>query len=199
VSKDVIEHKLQVNPVAKPRKLKLHKMSEEKVTTVKAEVQRLLGVVFIREVTYPEWLVNVVMHWEREKWKMENVHFYLNKCCPTYDFPLTRIDKIIDYVIDCEMMSLLDYFSYYHQIWFCKEDEERTSFITPFGTCCYLWMHEGMQNTSPTFYRMMKVVLKGQVGRNIFTYVDDIVVTSEKKRAYISDLTEKPRICMKLA
>jgi hypothetical protein len=59
-------------------------------------------------------------------------------------------------------------------------------------------MHEGMQNTGPTFYRMMKVVLKGQVGRNIFTYVDDIVVTSEKKRAYISDLTEKPRICMKL-
>jgi hypothetical protein len=36
-------------------------MSEEKVEAVKAEVQRLLHTNFIREVTYPQWLANVVM------------------------------------------------------------------------------------------------------------------------------------------
>jgi hypothetical protein len=39
VSKDIIKHKLYVNPAAKPRKQKLHKMLEEKVVAVKAEVQ----------------------------------------------------------------------------------------------------------------------------------------------------------------
>jgi hypothetical protein len=34
---------------------------EEKVEVAKAEVQRLLDASFIREVTYPQWLVNVVM------------------------------------------------------------------------------------------------------------------------------------------
>jgi hypothetical protein len=69
VSRDVIEHRLQVNPSVKPRKKKLWKMSEEKVEAAKAEVQRLLDAGFIREVTYPEWLANVVMICKKnEKW-----------------------------------------------------------------------------------------------------------------------------------
>jgi hypothetical protein len=78
----------------------------------------------------------------------------------------------------------------YHQIWLRKEDEEKTGFITPFGTYCYMWMTEGLHNADPTFCRMTKFALKEQVGTNIFTYVNDIVVASKKKTAYIFDLTE---------
>jgi hypothetical protein len=53
VSRDIIEHKLQVNPSAKPRKQRLHKMSDEKVAATKAGVQRLLDAGSIREVHYP--------------------------------------------------------------------------------------------------------------------------------------------------
>jgi hypothetical protein len=58
----------------------------------------------------------------------------LNKCCPEDDFPPARIDKIVDYVVGCEMMALLDNFLVYHEIWLRKEDGEKISFITPFGT-----------------------------------------------------------------
>jgi hypothetical protein len=70
----------------------------------------------------------------------------LNKCYPKDDFPLVRIDKIIDSAMSCEMMSLLDCFSGYHQIWLSEEDKEKTSFITPFGTYCYLRMPKGLRN-----------------------------------------------------
>jgi hypothetical protein len=53
VSRDIIEHKLQVNPSTKPRKQRLCKMSDEKMAAAKVEVQRLLGTGFIREVHYP--------------------------------------------------------------------------------------------------------------------------------------------------
>jgi hypothetical protein len=86
-------------------------------------------------------------------------------------------------------MALLDYFSGYHQIWFHQEDEEKTSFITSFGTYYYVRMPEGLCNVGPTFCRMMKVTLKDQVGRNVLSYVDDIMVAS-KKTSYIFDLTE---------
>jgi hypothetical protein len=39
VSREVIKHKLQVNPHVKPKKQRLHKISEEKVEAVKAEVR----------------------------------------------------------------------------------------------------------------------------------------------------------------
>jgi hypothetical protein len=91
----------------------------------------------------------------------------LNKCCPKDDFPLARIDKIVDSVAGCEMMALLNYFSGYHQIWLRREDEEKTSFKTPFCIYWYLRMSEGLHNVGPTFCRMMKAALKDQVGRNV--------------------------------
>jgi hypothetical protein len=51
-------------------------------------------------------------------------------------------------------------------------------------------MPEGLCNVDPTFCRMTKAALKEQVGRNVCSCVDDIVVASRKKTAYISNLTE---------
>jgi hypothetical protein len=51
-------------------------------------------------------------------------------------------------------------------------------------------MPEGLRNAGLTFYRMMKSTLKDQVGRNVISYVNDIVVVSKKKENYIADLTE---------
>jgi hypothetical protein len=87
-------------------------------------------------------------------------------------------------------MALLDCFSGYHQIWLRKEDKEKTSFITPFGTYCYMRMLEGLHNTSPTFSSTTKAALKDQVDRNVVSYIDDIIVASKKKESYISDLVE---------
>jgi hypothetical protein len=88
------------------------------------------------------------------------------------------------------MMALLDCFSGYHKIWLHREDEEKTSFITPFDTYCYLRVPKDLRNAGPTFCRMMNAALKGQVSRNVLSYIDDIVVASKKKAAYISDLAE---------
>jgi hypothetical protein len=144
VSRDIVEHRLHVSPTARPKKQKLHKMSEEKVVAAKAEVQRLLDVSFIREVVYTQWLANVVMVRKKNvKWRMCTNFTNLNKCCLKDDFPLVRVDKIIDSAVGCEMMSLVDYFSGYHQIWLRKEDEEKTSFINPFNTYCYIRMPKG--------------------------------------------------------
>jgi len=50
VSRDIIEHKLDIDPKIKPKKQKLRKMSDDKVAAVKV----------IREVKYPIWLANTV-------------------------------------------------------------------------------------------------------------------------------------------
>ena len=62
----------------------------------------------------------------------------LNKACQKDNFPLPRIDKIVDSAAGCEVMSLLDCFSGYHQIYMKEEDKASTSFITPFGTYCFI-------------------------------------------------------------
>jgi hypothetical protein len=113
-----------------------------------------------------------------------------NKACPKDNFPLPRIDKIVDSATGCKVMSLLDCFSGYHQIYMKEEDKASTSFITAFGTYCFIRMLEGLKNAGSSFSRLTKRVRESQVGRNIFTYVDDIVVASKNKEDHLADLAE---------
>ncbi|XP_072151360.1 uncharacterized protein [Setaria viridis] len=83
----------------------------------------------------------------------------LNKACPKDDYPLERIDKVVDDAANSEMLSLLDLFSRYHQIRIKKEDEGKTSSVTPFGMFCFVRMPEGLKNAGQTFSRMTATVL----------------------------------------
>jgi hypothetical protein len=191
VSRTIIEHSLGINPSVWPKKQRLCKMSDEKTEAAKAEVHRLLEANFIEPVAYPTWLANIVMVQKKSgKWRMCIDFTSLNKACPKDNFPLPRIDKIVDSAAGCEDMSLLDCFSGYHQIYMKEEDKASTSFITPFGTYCFVRMPEGLKNAGSTFSRLTKTVLESQIGRNIFTYVDDIVVASKNKEDHLADLAE---------
>jgi hypothetical protein len=71
-----------------------------------------------------------------------------------------------------------------------KEDDPKTSFITLSGTYCYLRMPEGLKNAGGSFSKMTVKVLSSQIGRNVLTYVDDIIVKSTKQENHIADLQE---------
>jgi hypothetical protein len=191
VSGTNIEHGLGIDPSVRPKKQRLRKMSDEKTEAAKAEVHRLLEANFIEPFAYPTWLANVVMVQKKSgKWRMCIDFTSLNKACPKDNFPLPRIDKIVDSAAGCEVMSLLDCFSGYHQIYMKEEDKASTSFITPFSTYCFIRIPKGLKNPESTFSRLTKRVLESQVGRNIFTYVDDIVVASKNKEDHLADLAE---------
>jgi hypothetical protein len=114
----------------------------------------------------------------------------LNKAYKKDPFPLPRIDASIDKAAGCRRFSLLDCFSRCHQTWLNKEDEEKTSFTTPFETYCYVRMHEGLKNAGSTFTRMTKAVLRPQLQKNIIAYVDGTVVMSKNDEDHITDLKE---------
>jgi hypothetical protein len=91
----------------------------------------------------------------------------------------------VDAASSSELMSLLDCYLGYHQISMKKEDEPKTSFITVSGTYCYLRMPEGLKNAEGSFNRMTAKVLHSQIGRNVLTYVDDIIVKTQSKKTML--------------
>ena len=101
---------------------------------------------------HPTWLANpVVVRKANGKWRLCIDYTDINKACPKDPFLLPRIDQIVDSTIGCDLLSFLDAYSGYHQIFMTKEDEEKTSFITPCGTYCFLRMPFGLKSAGSTF------------------------------------------------
>jgi hypothetical protein len=114
----------------------------------------------------------------------------LNRACPKDPFPLPRIDQVIDSTGGTEVLHFLDAYSSYHQIHMREFDKLKTSFVTPYGNFCYVTMPFGLKTAGATYQRCMQCCLRGQIGRNVHTYVDDIAVMSKKKDDFIADLQE---------
>jgi hypothetical protein len=114
----------------------------------------------------------------------------LNMACPKDEFPLPRIDSLVDAAATSKLMSLLDCYSGYHQIWMKKEDEPKTSFITPQWDILLPSDARGLKNAGGSFSRMTTKVLHSQINKNVLTYVDDIIVKSTKQENHIVDLHE---------
>ena len=124
------------------------------------------------------------------KWRLCIDFTDLNKACPKDPFPLSRIDQIVDSTSGCDLLSFLDAYSGYHQIFMSKEDEEKTSFITPCGTYCFVCMPFGLKSAGSTFARAVQIGFEPQLHRNIEAYMDDIVVKTKDKATLIQELKE---------
>ena len=146
---------------------------------------------FIKEVYHPEWLANPVLVLKKSgKWRMCVDYTGLNKACPKDSFPLPRIDQIVDSTLGCETLCFLDAYSGYHQIAMKESDQLVTSFITPFGSFCYVSMLFGLKNARATYQCCMLKCFRGLIGRTIEAYVDDIVVKCKWAEQVVADLEQ---------
>ena len=154
---EVAEHALCLVPGSKPAKQRLRRFDDERRRAIGEEIAKLLAVRFIREVFYSDWLANLVLVKKKtRKWRMCIDYTGLNKACPKDHFPLPRIDQIVDSTSGCEILSFLDAYSGYHQITMKESNQLATSFITPYGSYCYVTMPFGLKNAGATYQRCMQ-------------------------------------------
>ena len=152
IPREVTEHALCLIPGSKPAKQRLRHFDDERRRAIGEEIAKLLAAEFIREVFHSDWLANpVLVRKKTGKWRMCVDYTSLNKACPKDHFPLARIDQIVDSTSGCEILSFLDAYSGYHQITMKESDQLATSFITPYGSYCYVTMPFGLKNASATY------------------------------------------------
>jgi hypothetical protein len=113
----------------------------------------------------------------------------LNKHCPKDPFGLPRIDEVIDSTAICELLSFLDCYSSYHQITLNKDDQIKTSFITPFSAYCYMTMSFGLKNAGATYQHAIQQCLADEIKDDLVeAYIDDVVVKTREAHTLIDNL-----------
>ncbi|CAL9018079.1 unnamed protein product [Prunus brigantina] len=192
IDPNIICHRLHVNPASKPVVQKRRNFAPERVAIIEAEIDKLLAAGFIEEVSYSEWLANVVLvaKQEKGKWRVCVDYTDLNKACPKDNFPLPRIDQLVDSTSGNQLLSFMDAYSGYNQIMMYDDDKAKTSFIIERGTYCYKVMPFGLKNAGATYQRLVNKIFKEQIGRTMEVYVDDMLVKAPKRADHLKNLTE---------
>ncbi|KAM2286748.1 hypothetical protein ACFX1S_039183 [Malus domestica] len=200
ISPDVICHRLSIDPKIKPVRQKRRSYDAERYEAMKAEVEKLKGIGFVREVNYPTWVANVVLvrknptkeslSLQKVLWRMCVDYTDLNKGCPKDSFPLPLIDRLIDSTAGCELLSFMDAYSGYNQILMNPSDQEHTAFTTDRGLYCYKVMPFGLKNAGATYQRLVNSMFAEQIGKNMEVYVDDMLVKSKHADQHITNLSE---------
>jgi hypothetical protein len=144
IPREVIEHKLGIDPEFKLIKQKKTRYTPERRETIRLEVNRLFKAGFIRPVDYPSWLANPVLVEKPDgSWRMSIDYTSLNKVCPKDEYSLPHICQIVDSTTLCELLSFLDAYSGYHQISLDIDDKEKQRSSDRSGFSVTLRWHSG--------------------------------------------------------
>ncbi|CAL8088023.1 unnamed protein product [Prunus armeniaca] len=156
---------------------------------MRAEVDKLCSIGFIKEVDYPTWLANVVMVYKPKKgWRMCVDYTNLNQAYPKDSFPLPRIDQLVDATASHALLSFMGAYSKYNQIFMHPDDQAHTSFITDHGLYCYKVMPFRLKNVGATYQGLVNSLFVPLIGSTMEVYVDDMLVKSRTTDQHISNL-----------
>jgi hypothetical protein len=121
----------------------------------------------------------------------------LNKVSLKDNYSLPKMDHILQKVVGSRRISLLDGFSGYNQVLFHPEDQEKTTFTTPWGSFMYVKMHFGMMNVGATFQRAMDISFVDETVKFIVIYLDDVTIYSKSDEEHLLHLKRVFEKCRK--
>ncbi|KAI3746808.1 hypothetical protein L6452_09249 [Arctium lappa] len=191
IDPSIISHKLNIDPSFKPVQQKRRKFAPERNKVINDEVDNLLKTGKIREVKYLDWLANVVVVQKKNgKWRVCIDFTDLNKACPKDPFPLPHIDSMVDATAGHELLTFMDAYSGYNQIFMHSDDQEKTAFMTDKGIYCYKVMPFGLKNAGSTYQRLVNMMFKEHSGDTMEVYIDDMLVKSKRADDHIGHLKQ---------
>jgi len=185
----IIQHKIPIKEDHKPFKQNLRRINPVLMPLMEKEVKRMYDAQIIAPIRYSDWVSNLVTTRKKIREIRLCVDFRnLNKVSLKDNYPLPKMDDILQRAVRSSRIPLLDGFSKYNQILVQPEDQAKTAFTTPWGTFMYLNMPFGLMNAGATFQRAMDTVFAKEIHDFLVVYQDDITVFSKSDNEHLDHL-----------
>jgi len=121
----------------------------------------------------------------------------LNQVLLKDNYPLPKMDHILQRVVGASCMSLLDGYSRYNQISVHEDDRDKTTFTNPWGTFHYAKMPFGLKNAGATFQWAMGLDFTNEKDVFLVVYLNDLTVFSKSEEEHMHHLKTVFQKCKK--
>ena len=173
-----IVHEIRTEEGAKPPSRPPYRLEPAEQDEMEEQLKDLLAQGFIRPSASPYSAPILFVPKKDGRWRMCIDYRALNKQTIKDQFPLPRIDSLLERLGQATVFTKLDLASGYHQIAMEETSVQKTAFRTNFGHFEFLVMPFGLCNAPGTFQRLMNKVFADQLGKFIAVYLDDILIFS---------------------
>ncbi|XP_076028478.1 uncharacterized protein LOC143017575 [Oratosquilla oratoria] len=179
-------HHIELVEGAAPVREKPYRMSPHKAAILQKEVTFLLDN-HLAEPSKSDWAAPCILVPKGNgEYRMCTDYRKLNALTKADNFPLPRIDDLIDSIGKAKIVTKLDLMSGYYQMPLSEEAKRVSSFITPSGLYQYKVTSFGLRNAPAKFSRLTSNVIAGLEG--VCVYIDDMCVYSQTWEEHLNSL-----------
>ena len=195
---NIIQHTIPIKPNQKPFRQKLRRLNPKLLPSIEKEINRLYKLGIIVPIRFLDWFSNLVPVQKKTGEIRLCIDFRnFNKVSLKDNYPLPKMDHILQQVVGASRMSLLDGYSGYNQISVHQDDRDKTTFTTPWGTFHYAKMPFGLKNADATFQRAMDLAFANEKDVFLVVYLDNLTVFSKSDEEHMYHLKTVFQKCRK--
>ena len=173
-----IVHEIRTEEGAKPPSQPPYRLGLAKQDKMEEQVKGLLAQGFIWPSASPYGAPILFIPKKDGRWRMCIDYRALNKQTVQDQFPLPRIDSLLERLGQATVFTKLELASGYHQIVMEETSIQKTAFRMNQGHFEFLVMPFGLTNAPAIFQRLMNKVFAGNLDKFIAVYLDNILIFS---------------------
>ena len=180
-----IEHHIRLKPESTiPPSRPPYRMSPAETDELKRQLQELVDKQFIQPSSSP--YASPVLFVKKKNGKLRMCIDYrgINKITVKNNYPLPKIDELLDRLHGAKVFSKLDLSSGYYQVKIAEEDIEKTAFCTRYGLFEFRVLPFGLTGAPSTFMSLMNRVFYDYLDKFVIVYLDDILVYSKNEEEH---------------
>jgi hypothetical protein len=197
ISPDLCTHRIYIKEDCRPICQPQRRMNPNLREILKEELQKLLNAGFIYPISDSEWVSPlVIVPKNNGKWRVCVDYRALNKSTQKDHFPLPFIDQVLDSLSGKKFFSFLDGFNGYNQIKIAPQDQDKTTFSSPWGTFAYRVLPFGLCNAPTTFQRAVLGIFSDMLNDSMEIFMDDFTPYGVSFQEELENLEKVLKICI---
>ena len=184
--------KIVLKPGAEPRSIQGPKLSHDKYNAAKDMFDDLVETGFLTPSESP-WGSPLLVVYKRDQagaisgYRCVFDYRHLNSVSERYNFPLPRIDDLIERLAQHSIFSGVDLLDGFYQLPIVdKATQDLTTVNTPFGVYKWMVMPMGVSNGPSYFSKLVDRVFRGL--RGCHAYIDDVAIGSDTWEQHLLDI-----------